>query len=127
MSNVLGYAIVAERQEDVQKLAERAIELQKELTLEDKKRAEFRVFGPNEDGDSGIYFETQSWDCEITIKVVEDVVASFPEKKLAVYVTCEGPVCDKYVSENGELVEVEPLKDEKGDYLRDEGYNILFP
>ena len=47
--------------------------------------------------------------------------------KLVAYETFEGPVVSKYENENGEFVEVEPLKDENGEYLYDEAENLLFP
>ena len=128
MSNVYGLAIIAKCREDLTKIELRAKELLIELTPEEHKDFGFITFGPNEDGDIGISFQTTLPVLgEVATKVADGIASSFPEMKLEAYETWEGPVVSKYVNENGEFVEVEPLKDENGEFLRDDGENLLFP
>ena len=128
MSNVYGLAIIAKCREDLTKIELRAKELLNELTPEEHKDFGFITFGPNEDGDIGISFQTTLPVLgEVATKVADGIASSFPEMKLEACETWEGPVVSKYVNENGEFVEVEPLKDENGEFLRDDGENLLFP
>ena len=57
MSNVYGLALVAKCREDLKKIELRAKELLNELTPEKHKDFGFNSFGPNENGDTGIYFQ----------------------------------------------------------------------
>ena len=128
MSNVYGLALIAKCREDLTKIELRAKELLNELTPEEHKDFGFNSFGPNEDGNMGISFQTTLPVLgEVVTKVANGIASSFPEMELVAYETWEGPVISKYVNENGELMEVEPLKDENGEFLRDEGENLLFP
>ena len=128
MSNVYGIIMIAKSREDLTKIELRAKELLNELTPEEHKGFGFNSFGPNEDGDMGISFQTTLPVLgEVAQMVGDGIASSFPKMELVVYETWEGPVISKYVNENGELMEVEPLKDENGEFLRDEGENLLFP
>ena len=128
MSNVYGLALIAKYPEDSVKIESRAKELLKELTPEEHHEFGYNSFGPNEDGEAGIVFQTTLPVLEKVVKnVVEGIASSFPKMKLVAYETFEGPVVSKYENENGEFVEVEPLKDENGEYLYDEAENLLFP
>ena len=128
MSNVYGIIMIAKSREDLTKIELRAKELLNELTPEEHKGFGFNSFGPNEDGDMGISFQTTlPVLVEVAQLVGDGIASSFPERELVAYETWEGPVISKYVNENGELMEVEPLKDENGEFLRDEGENLLFP
>ncbi len=99
-----------------------------ELTPEEHHEFGYNSFGPNEDGEAGIVFQTTLPVLEKVVKnVVEGIASSFPKMKLVAYETWEGPIVSKYVNENGEFVEVEPLKDENGEFLHDEGENLIFP
>ena len=128
MSNVYGLALIAKCREDLKKIELRAKELLNELTPEEHKDFGFNSFGPNENGYIGISFQTTLPVLEQVARNVGDGIASsFPEMKLVAYETWEGPIVSKYVNENGEFVEVEPLKDENGEFLHDEDENLIFP
>ena len=93
MSNVYGLALIAKCREDLKKIELRAKELLNELTPEEHKDFGFNSFGPNENGDIGISFQTTLPVLEQVARNVGDGIAlSFPEMKLVAYETWEGPI-----------------------------------
>ena len=98
MSNVYGLALIAKCPEDSVKIESRAKELLNELTPEEHHEFGYNSFGPNEDGEAGIVFQTTLPVLEKVVKnVVEGIASSFPKMKLVAYETFEGPVdrqCD---------------------------------
>ncbi len=123
MSNIISLNLEVKQPEDVKKIAEQATKLLNLLNPKGKEGVEFGVF------EKGIYFEERNRGLRPLIAwiVTEGIAASFPDMDLTVYTTWEGPVDGEYVSDEGWLVEVEPLKDENGNPLYDEAENILFP
>lgn len=67
MSNVYGLTLIAKCPEDSVKIESRAKELLKELTPEEHHEFGYNSFGPNEDGEAGIVFQT-------TLPVLEKVI-----------------------------------------------------
>ena len=134
MSNFIGFFLEVEENEDIPKIEVRARALMNEIKLdlgpEDRKELEDSVIRQEDLLYSGIGFETTTAWPEVAhaiVDVMEGVAESFPEMKLVLFTTWEGPINGKYVSENGKFVKVQPQTDENGCPLPDEAENVLFP
>ena len=106
MSNQYSFSLVTKQRKDAEKLLARAEEVLKEL---------------DPDGNSGVKFDLIENDmtfgigdaslmprqADLAFKVVNAVVAAFPEMTMHFYETCNGPLSREAISKNGELVEIE--------------------
>lgn len=108
MSNYIGLSLMAKRHEDAEKLAVRASELLQELDPEGQRGVHFDMFLTPDEREEGILFASCIDErLEFADKVIEGVVATFPEMQLRYYVTSEGPTVEACVSRDGKLVEME--------------------
>jgi hypothetical protein len=106
MSNQYSFSLVTKQRKDAEKLLARAEEELKELDPDGNSGVKFNlieddtIFGI---GDGSLVPR----QAELAFKVINAVVASFPEMTMHYYETCNGPLCRAAVSRNGELEEIE--------------------
>ena len=126
MSNYVGIGLTFDRQEDAEKVAARAKEIQAEVNSEEGTKVEFELFN-HEDGHT-LSIETLSKyvdEIDLGFDVANQIAASFPEMKMRFYMTWEGPIVMEAVSKNGRLYPLERVRDENGFFLADAGENSL--
>ena len=104
MSCYIVMSLVANQLEDAKKLVARAEELLKELDPMEEQGVRFEL-DSSHNGISYAPETSEQWN--LAFKVIEGVVATFPEMKLRYYETFDGPLSQAGVSKNGELVEIE--------------------
>ena len=122
MSNYVGIGLTFDRQEDAEKAAARAKEIQAEVNSEEGTKVEFELFN-DEDGHT-LSIETLSKyvdEIDLGFDVANQIAASFPEMKMRFYMTWEGPIVMEAVSKNGRLYTLERVRDENGFFLADDG------
>ncbi len=110
MSNSITISLTTKRREDAENMAARAAELVQEKNCD----LEFELFDADDGSCSGIgiaelYGETSG----IAQRVIEGVVASFPDIEMREQVSANGELFKEYISENGKLVEVEIIDEEE--------------
>lgn len=126
MSNYVGIGLKFYRQEDAEKAAARAKEIQSEVNSEEGTKVEFELFD-HEDGYT-LSIETLSKyvdEIDLGFDIANRIAASFPEMKMRFYMTWEGPVVMEAVSRNGGLFTLERVRDEDGFFLADDGENAM--
>ena len=110
MSNSITISLTTKRREDAEKMAARAAELMKEKNCD----LEFELFDADDGSCSGIGIaELYGEASGIAQRVVEGVVASFPDIEMREQVSANGELFKEYISENGKLVEVEIIDEEE--------------
>jgi hypothetical protein len=110
MSNSITISLTTKRREDAEKIAARAAELMKEKNCD----LEFELFDADDGSCSGIGIaELYGEASGIAQRVVEGVVASFPDIEMREQVSANGELFKEYISENGKLVEVEIIDEEE--------------
>lgn len=114
MSNSITISLTTKRREDVEKIAARAAELVKEKNYD----LEFELFDADDGSCSGIgiaelYGEASS----IAQRVIEGVVASFPDIEMREQVSANGELYKEYVSGNGTLKELEIIDEEEASIM----------
>lgn len=127
MSNNVGIIIFAQSQLDLDKIAARAAELQKELNQEDGAKVEFEPYC--NDNEYCLCFDSLSnYPDEINLayKIADGIAHTYPEMKLSLIQTWEGPVSERAISKYGWFFLLEQALDENGYRLFDEGENALF-
>lgn len=106
MSNQYSFSLVTKQRKDAEKLLARAEEVLKELDSDGNSGVKFNLI-ENETkfgiGDGSL----MPRQAELAFKVIDAVVAAFPEMTMHYYETCNGPLCRAAVSRNGELEEIE--------------------
>lgn len=126
MSNYVGIGLTFDRQEDAEKAAARAKEIETELNSEEGTKVEFKLF--NHDDVHALSIETLSKyvdEIDLGFGIANRIAASFPEMKMRFYMTWEGPVVMEAISRNGGLYTLERVRDENGYFLADDGANSL--
>ena len=126
MSNYVGIGLTFERQEDAEKAAARAKEIEAELNSQEGTKVEFELF--NHDDVHALSIETLSKyvdEIDLGFDVANRIAASFPEMKMRFYMTWEGPIAMEAISRNGGLYTLERVRDENGFFLADDGANSL--
>ena len=110
MSNSITISLTTKRCEDAEKIAARAAELVQEKNCD----LEFELFDADDGSCSGIGIaELYGEASGIAQRVVEGVVASFPDIEMREQVSANGELFKEYISENGKLVEVEIIDEEE--------------
>lgn len=110
MSNGITISLTTKRREDAEKMATRAAELMKEKNCD----LEFELFDADDGSCPGIGIaELYGEASGITQRVIEGVVASFPDIEMREQVSANGELYKEYVSENGKLSEVEIVDEEE--------------
>ena len=110
MSNSITISLTTKRREDAEKMAARAAELLKEKNCD----LEFELFDADDGSCSGIGIaELYGEASGIVQRVIEGVVASFPNIEMREQVSANGELYKEYISENGKLVEVEIIDEEE--------------
>ena len=110
MSNGITISLMTKRREDAEKMATRAAELLKEKNCD----LEFELFDADDGSCSGIGIaELYGEASGIVQRVIEGVVASFPNIEMREQVSANGELYKEYISENGKLVEVEIIDEEE--------------
>lgn len=110
MSNSITISLTTKRREDAEKMAARAAELVKEKNCD----LEFELFDADDGSCSGfgiaeLYGEASG----IVQRVIEGVIASFPDIEMREQVSANGELIKEYISENGKLKEVEIIDEEE--------------
>lgn len=126
MSNYVGIGLTFDRQEDAEKAAARAKEIEAEFNSEEGTKVEFKLF--NHDDVHALSIETLSKyvdEIDLGFDIANRIAAFFPEMKMRFYMTWEGPVVMEAVSRNGGLYTLERVRDENGYFLADDGANSL--
>ena len=126
MSNYVGIGLTFDRQEDAEKAAVRAKEIQAEVNSEEGTKVEFKLYN-HEDGHT-LSIDTLSKyvdEIDLGFDMANRIAASFPEMKMRFYMTWEGPIVMEAVSKNGRLYTLERVRDENGFFLADDGENSL--
>ena len=110
MSNGITISLMTKRREDAEMMATRAAELLKEKNCD----LEFELFDADDGSCSGIGIaELYGEASGIVQRVIEGVVASFPNIEMREQVSANGELYKEYISENGKLVEVEIIDEEE--------------
>ena len=110
MSNGITISLMTKRREDAEMMATRAAELVKEKNCD----LEFELFDADDGSCSGIGIaELYGEASGIVQRVIEGVVASFPNIEMREQVSANGELYKEYISENGKLVEVEIIDEEE--------------
>ena len=110
MSNSITISLTTKRREDAEKMAARATELMKEKNCD----LEFELFDADDGSCSGIGIaELYGEVSGIAQRVIEGVVASFPDIEMREQVSANGELFKQYISEKGKLVEVEIIDEEE--------------
>ena len=106
MSNQYSFSLVTKQRKDAEKLLARAEEVLKELDPDGNSGVKFDLIEDDTTfgiGDGSLVLR----QADLAIKVVNAVVAAFPEMTMHYYETCNGPLSREAISKNGELVEIE--------------------
>ena len=110
MSNSITISLMTKRREDAKKMAARAAELMKEKNCD----LEFELFDADDGSCSGIGIaELYGEASGVVQRVIEGVVASFPDIEMREQVSANGELIKEYISENGKLTEVEIIDEEE--------------
>ena len=110
MSNSITISLTTKRREDAEKMAARAAELMKEKNCD----LEFELFDADDGSCSGIGIaELYGEASGVVQRVIEGVVASFPDIEMREQVSANGELFKEYISEKGKLVEVEIIDEEE--------------
>ena len=110
MSNSITISLTTKRREDAEKISARAVELMKEKNCD----LEFELFDADDGSCSGIGIAELFGEASgIVQRVIEGVVASFPDIEMREQVSANGELFKEYISENGKLVEVEIIDEEE--------------
>ena len=110
MSNSITISLTTKRCEDAEKIAARAAELVQEKNCD----LEFELFDADDGSCSGIGIaELYGEASGIVQRVIEGVVASFPDIEMREQVSANGELFKEYIYENGKLVEVEIIDEEE--------------
>ena len=110
MSNSITISLTTKRREDAEKMAARATELMKEKNCD----LEFELFDADDGSCSGIGIaELYGEASGVVQRVIEGVVASFPDIEMREQVSANGELFKEYISEKGKLVEVEIIDEEE--------------
>ena len=110
MSNGITISLTTKRREDAEKMAARAAELVKEKDCD----LEFELFDADDGSCSGIGISELYGEASgIVQRVIEGVVASFPDNEMREQVSANGELYKEYISENGKLSEVEIIDEEE--------------
>ena len=126
MSNYVGIGLTFERQEDAEKAAARAKEIQAELNSEEGTKVEFTLH--NHEDSHVLCIDTLSKyvdEIELGFDMANRIAASFPEMKMRFYMTWEGPIAMEAISRNGGFYTLERVRDENGYFLVDDDANSL--
>ena len=108
MSNYIVLSLMARQHKDAEKLAARALEILKELDPDNKQAVRFDLSKTPDGREEGIQYDGYAEEkIALAFKVIEGVVATFPEMTLRYYANSEGPLLEAAVSRGGELVEIE--------------------
>ena len=127
MSNYITYCLLTKECEDAHKIYDKANELLKELNTADSAKIKFVFDDSTPTGEYGFSFDSYNNDlCTIALKIIEGVVASFPELRLHFLATWEGPIVEEAISKDGKLISLEPARDENGNVILDECGNVVF-
>ena len=110
MSNSITISLMTKRRENAKKMAARAAELMKEKNCD----LEFELFDADDGSCSGIGIaELYGEASGVVQRVIEGVVASFPDIEMHEQVSANGELIKEYISENGKLTEVEIIDEEE--------------
>ena len=110
MSNSITISLMTKRRENAKKMAARAAELMKEKNCD----LEFELFDADDGSCSGIGIaELYGEASGVVQRVIEGVVASFPDIEMREQVSANGEPFKEYISENGKLLEVEIIDEEE--------------
>ena len=110
MSNSITISLMTKRRENAKKMAARAAELMKEKNCD----LEFELFDADDGSCSGIGIaELYGEASGVVQRVIEGVVASFPDIEMREQVSANGELIKEYISENGKLTEVEIIDEEE--------------
>ena len=110
MSNSITISLMTKRRENSKKMATRAAELLKEKNCD----WEFELFDADDGSCSGIGIaELYGEASGVVQRVIEGVVASFPDIEMREQVSANGELIKEYISENGKLTEVEIIDEEE--------------
>ena len=110
MSNSITISLMTKRRENAKKMAARAAELMKEKNCD----LEFELFDADDGSCSGIGIaELYGEASGVVQRVIESVVASFPDIEMHEQVSANGELIKEYISENGKLTEVEIIDEEE--------------
>ena len=110
MSNSITISLTTKRREDAEKISARAVELMKEKNCD----LEFELFDADDGSCSGIGIAELFGEASgIVQRVIEGVVASFPDNEMREQVSANGELYKEYISEKGKLVEVEIIDEEE--------------
>lgn len=108
--NSITISLTTKRREDAEKMATRAAELLKEKNSD----LEFELFDADDGSCSGIGIaELYGEASGVVQRVIEGVVASFPDIEMREQVSANGELIKEYISENGKLTEVEIIDEEE--------------
>ena len=114
MSNSITISLTTKRREDAEKIAARAAELVKVKNYD----LEFELFDADDGSCSGIGIaELYGEASGIAQRVIEGVVASFPDIEMREQVSANGELYKEYVSENGTLKELEIIDEEEASIM----------
>ena len=133
MSNYIVLSLMAKQHDDAEKLAVRAIELLKELDPKNEHGVRFDLYKTRDGREEGINYDSYVPEqIDLAYKVIEGVVATFPEMKLRYYMTLEGPLAEAGESKNGKLMAIELWQtvvhlDNEEDYQRVQAYLQTIP
>ena len=114
MSNSITISLTTKRREDAEKIAARAAELVQEKNCD----LEFELFDADDGSCSGIGIAELYGEASSNVqRVIENVVASFPDIEMREQVSANGELDKEYVSENGTLKEVEIIDEEEASIM----------
>jgi hypothetical protein len=114
MSNSITISLTTKRREDAEKIAARAAELVKVKNYD----LEFELFDADDGSCSGIGIAELYGEASSNVqRVIEGVVASFPDIEMRELVSANGELYKEYVSENGTLKEMEIIDEEEASIM----------
>ena len=107
MSYHYSFRLMTKQRKDAEKMLARAEEIMKELDPDGNSGVKFVLV----DNDTSFGIGDGSlmpYQADLASKVIDAVVATFPEMSLHYYETCNGPLCREAVSKDGKLVDIDP-------------------
>lgn len=107
MSNQYSFSLMTKQRQDVEKMLARAEEVLKELDPDGNSGVKFVLIDDDTSfgiGDGNL----MPIQADLASKVIDAVVATFPEMSLRYYETCNGPLSREAVSKEGKLVDIDP-------------------
>ena len=128
MSNYVGIILIARSQEDLDKIAARAAELQGEYNKTKNAKVEFEPCDYL-DEHYCLSFDTLSKytdEIELACNIANGIAQTFPEMDLSLVQTWNGPVAERAKSKYGWFFFLEHALDENGYHMLDEDENALF-